>query len=507
MDEPLRLDQAISRLTAAAADMRFGLETADLGRVLGVENGVATVEGLATAFIDELVVFSDGTAGQVFDLDRDRTRCVLFGSEHGVRAGSWVTHSGDLPVIPVGRAILGRVMNPLGQPQDELGELPKVTQRRIEQVAPHALQRQPIHQALLTGIKVVDAAIPVGLGQRQLILGDRATGKTSLALDAIVNQRGREIACVYVSIGAKGSSVAEVVAELRDQDAMAYTAVVVASADAPAALRYLAPFAGCSIAEWIAYAGGHALVVYDDLTRHAEAYRELSLLLRRPPSREAYPGDIFSVHARLIERGFKLSNELGGGSVTALAIAETQRGNITGFIPTNLISMTDGQVFLDAGLFSQGQLPAVDIGLSVSRVGRDAQSAAMQDAAADLRTELAQYAEVKDFTRFGAILDETTKRQIERGKRLLQVLAQGERARVPLAVTLAELWALRDGLLDDLPPDQIPLLEQRLIQLFQAHAGPYESMVQSKNAVAAELRQAFTLWVRQAKSTLSSGIL
>jgi F-type H+-transporting ATPase subunit alpha len=360
------------------------------------------------------------------------------------------------------------------------------------------LQRQPIHEPLFTGVKAVDAAIPIGRGQRELILGDRETGKTSLALDAIINQRDSGVVCIYVSIGRKRASVVEVVEELRRYDALTHTSVVVADASEAAALRYLAPYAGCTLAEWFAYRGRHALIVYDDLTRHAEAYRNLSLILRRPPGREAYPGDIFSIHARLMERAFKLSQSLGGGSVTALPIVETQRGNIAGFIPTNLISMTDGQLYLDTALFAQGQLPAIDIGKSVSRVGGDAQPGAMRDAAAELRLAIAQYEEVKGFARFGAILDEATKRQIARGERLVRILTQPERHVIPLPVQVVELWALKTGLLDDVEPSALPTFEQGVLAT-RSEFGHLEPQMRSAHAIDAATAHSLRQWVARAK--------
>jgi F-type H+-transporting ATPase subunit alpha len=346
---------------------------------------------------------------------------------------------------------------------------------------------------------VIDAAIPIGRGQRELILGDRGTGKTSIALDTIINQRDSGVVCIYVSIGKKRTSVVEVLGELRRHEALTYTTLVVADAGEPAALQYLAPYAGCTLAEWFAYQGRHALVVYDDLTRHADAYRGLSLILRRPPGREAYPGDIFSVHAKLLERAFKLSEPLGGGSVAALPIVETQRGNIAGFIPTNVISMTDGQLYLDASLFAQGQLPAIDVGKSVSRVGRDAQPGAMRDAAANLRLDIAQYEEVKGFARFGAILDDATKRQIARGERLVRVLAQEERHVISLSVQVAELWALKTGLLDNIAPTEISAFEQRLQALAREFAY-LEPRIRSAAAIDEELAHELRRWVEQAQA-------
>jgi F-type H+-transporting ATPase subunit alpha len=427
--------------------------------------------------------------------------CVLYGTANAVEANSPVSRTGRVPSVPVGDGVLGRVLDARGRPRDDLGPMAITEERAVEQAAPGPFQRQPISQPLFTGVKAVDAAIPIGLGQRELILGDRGTGKTSIALDAIINQRDTGVVCVYASIGRKRSSVVEVLGELRRHAALEYTVVILADAEEPPALQHLAAYAGCAVAEWFAYQGRHALIVYDDLTRHAEAYRGLSLLLRRPPGREAYPGDIFSVHARLMERAFKLSDALGGGSVTALPILETQRGDISSFISTNLISMTDGQLYLDAELFAQGQLPAIDIGKSVSRVGRDAQPASMRDAAADLRLELAQYGEVKGFARFGAILDEATKRQIARGERLMAVLGQTERHVMPLAVQVAELWALKNGLLDRLAPTAIAPLEARLLAVV-SEFGDLVSQFRTAKALDADLVRALGRWMNRAMAGL-----
>lgn len=503
MEWEQQLEAALKTLEAQARQVRFRPQVQDLGRVRRIGDGVAFVEGLTEAMINEVVVFASGVKGEVFDLGEDLVGCVLYGPEAGIVAGSPVFRTDQTAAMPVGEAVLGRVVDALGQPRDGLGPLDTTEERTVEQEAPGPLQRQPVKEPLFTGVKIIDAGVPIGRGQRELILGDRETGKTSIALDAVINQRDTGVICIYVSIGKKRASVVEVLELLRHQDALGHTALVVADAEDPAPLRYLAPYAACTLAEWFAYQGRHALVVYDDLTRHAEVYRELSLLLRRPPGREAYPGDIFSVHARLLERAFKLSAPLGGGSITALPIVETQRGNISGYIPTNLISITDGQLFLDAGLFVQGQLPAIDLGRSVSRVGGDAQPATMREAAAHLRLEMAQYEEVKGFTRFGAILDEATKKQIERGKRLVNLLAQDERQVIPLSVQVAAFWALKTGRLDGLEADQIPAFEQILLALARDYAY-LDPQVRSDAAIEDTLANGLARWVEQAKARVES---
>jgi F-type H+-transporting ATPase subunit alpha len=493
------VDASLARLLADVSRVDFTPRVDDLGRVVRVADGVAFVEGLDEAMVDEVVVFASGATGQVFDLDRDLVACVLHEPDESIRAGTVVTRTGRAPAMPVGDGLLGRVVGALGQPRDGLGPLAATEERLVEQEAPGPLDRQPVRQPLFTGITAVDGAIPIGLGQRELILGDRETGKTSLALDAIINQRDSGVACVYVSIGRKRASVVEVVEDLRRHGALAHTAVVAADASEPASRQFLAAYAGCTLAEWFAYRGRHALIVYDDLTRHAEAYRGLSLTLRRPPGREAYPGDIFSVHARLMERAFKLSDGHGGGSVTALPIIETQRGDIAGFIATNLISMTDGQLYLDAALFAQAQLPAIDIGKSVSRVGRGAQPAIMRDVAGNLRLDIAQYEEVKAFARFGAILDDATKRQIARGQRLVGVLKQQERHVASLIVQVAELWALKTGRLDDLEARALAAFDRRLRELAPSFAY-LERTVQASPNVGDELARELERWIGQAKA-------
>lgn len=496
-----QIEAMLRTLETAVDGVKFQPRVEDLGRVRQVGDGVALVAGLTEAMINEVVVFSNGTRGEVLDLGQELVGCVLYGPEEGISADSPVVRTGHTPAVPVGEAVLGRVMGALGQPRDDLGPIECAERRNVEQEAPGPLQRQPVKEPLFTGVKLIDAAVPIGLGQRELILGDRETGKTSLALDSMVNQKDSGVVCIYVSIGRKRASVVEVLETLRSHQALGYSAIVVADAEDPAPLQYLAPYTGCALAEWFAYRGRHALVIYDDLTRHAEAYRQISLILRRPPGREAYPGDIFSVHARLMERAFKLSDQLGGGSVTALPIVETQRSNISGFIPTNLISMTDGQLFLDSALFAQGQLPAIDIGRSVSRVGRDAQPGTVRDAAANLRLEAAQYEEVKGFTRFGAILDETTRTQIARGERLVRLLTQMERQVMPLSVQVAEFWALKSGLLDDLAPSQLTSFEQQLRGLALDFAY-LDSRIRSAPSVDGDLAHGLRKWVDAARAPL-----
>jgi F-type H+-transporting ATPase subunit alpha len=392
---------------------------------------------------------------------------ILLGPDEGIQGGDLVTATGARVQVQVGHQLLGRVVNPLGEPLDDGGPIRATARRFLEREAADIVERAPVDEPLYTGTKVVDALLPIGRGQRELILGDRQVGKTSLAVDAILSQRNRNVSCVYVSIGQKKSSALRVVETLRRHDALEHTAVVVASPEDPPALRYLAPYTGCTIAEYFMDEGRDALIIFDDLNKHADAYRELSLLLRRPPGREAYPGDIFYLHARLLERACRLSDDEGGGSLTALPIVVTQRGNVSAYIPTNLISICDGQIVLDTDLFNRGIKPAVDVGQSVSRVGGEAQSEAMQEVAGELRLELSQYEEVRRFARFGAEVDQATRRQIEHGRRLRAVLKQPVHQPLSLSSQIVMLLAATEGVVDQVPVGEVPSFERELLDLVQ----------------------------------------
>jgi F-type H+-transporting ATPase subunit alpha len=452
------------RTAALPAQVRFY----DVGTVQRVGNGVATLSGLPRARTDELVVFPTGVRGMVLNLDHESIDVILLGSDKGLQGGDLVTGTGRRLRVPVGRALLGRVVNALGEPLDGRGPVQETEFRHLERDAPGIIQRAAVNVPLHAGTKLVDALVPIGRGQRELIIGDRQIGKTTLALDAILSQKDSGVLCVYVAVGQKKSSSLEVITALRRHDALAYSVVVLSGPDEPPALRYLAPYAGCTMAESLMDAGHDVLVIYDDLSKHADAYRELSLLLRRPPGREAYPGDIFYLHARLLERACKLAPEAGGGSLTALPIVETRSGNISAYIPTNLIAITDGQIVLDTNLFNRGTKPAVNVGLSVSRVGGAAQSPAMRKLAAMLRLDLAQYEEVARFARFGAEVDETTRYQIRRGERLRAVLNQPPNQPQSLAGELVILLAVTQGFLDDVPVADIPSFEDKVLDYVQA---------------------------------------
>ena len=434
----------------------------ETGTVLSVGSGIARVEGLAGVQAEELVEFSGGVPGIAFNLDEDEVGVVLLGSSEGLASGRRVRRSGRVVDIPVGEGLLGRVIDASGRPLDDAGPLSYSERRPVEREAPPIMARAPVTEPLQTGLKVVDALIPIGKGQRELILGDRQIGKTAIALDTIINQAGTDLLCVYCAIGQQGAAVARFIAALREFGAMEYTCVVVASGDDPPGLRYIAPYAATSVAEYFMEKGRHVLIVYDDLTMHARSYRELSLLLERPPGREAYPGDIFYIHSRLLERSTRLRDELGGGSLTALPIIETQAQNISAYIPTNLISITDGQIYLSPDLFRKNHLPAVDVGRSVSRVGGKTQQPAYREVTGDLRLSYAQFEELEVFARFGTRLDESTRSAIERGRRVRKVLTQPQFEPIPVYEQIAVLLSVTEGLLDDLEVDEIPAAELKI---------------------------------------------
>ncbi|MBN1876216.1 MAG: F0F1 ATP synthase subunit alpha [Anaerolineae bacterium] len=440
-----------------------GVTFQNVGTVQHIGNGVATLSGLPQSRTDELVTFPTAVQGLILNLEHDSIDVILLGSAQGIQGGDLVTATGERLRVPVGVTLLSRIIDPLGRSLDDRGPVEYTDRRYLESEAPSIITRAPVNESLLTGWKMVDALIPIGRGQRELIIGDRQTGKTTLAIDAILSQKNTGIACVYVAVGQKKSSTLAAIETLRRFGAMNYTTVVVSSPDDPPALRYLAPYTGCTIAESIMQEGRDVLIVYDDLTKHADAYRELSLLLRRPPGREAYPGDIFYLHSRLLERACKLSEAAGGGSITALPIVETQRGNMSAYIPTNLISITDGQIVLDHDMFNRGIKPAIDAGRSVSRVGGAAQTTAMRQSAKNLRLELAQFEEVARFARFGTEVDEATQQQIRRGERLQRLLTQSVHRPLSLAAQVILLQAASRGYLDHVTLLNIPSYERALL--------------------------------------------
>ncbi len=435
----------------------------DVGTVLSVGDNVARVYGLSNCQASELVEFPHGVFGVALNLEEDNVGCVLFGESHLVKEGDTVKRTGKIISIPVGEEMLGRVINPLGQPIDGKGEIKTEIFSPIERKALGVIQRQGVKEPLQTGLKAIDAMIPIGRGQRELIIGDRQTGKTAVAIDTIINQKGKDVYCIYVAIGQKGSTVATVVKSLEDAGAMEYTTVVAATASDPAPMLYISPYSGATIGEFFRDRGKHALVIYDDLTKQAAAYRELSLLLRRPPGREAYPGDVFYLHSRLLERASKLSDELGGGSLTALPVIETKAGDISAYIPTNVISITDGQIYLEPNLFNNGIRPAINVGISVSRVGGSAQIKAMKKIAGTLRLDLAQYRELESFARFGSDLDKATQQQLRRGERLVEILKQKQYSPLEVEKQVVIIFAATNGYLDEIPLDFIRRFEEEFL--------------------------------------------
>ena len=433
----------------------------EVGTVIEVGDSIARIYGLSAAQAGELVQFPSGLFGIVFNLEEDNVGVVIMGPDAQIKEGDRVRRTGRIVSVPVGEGVVGRVLNPLGQPLDDSGPVATSQTRTIEQTAPGVVQRQPVSQPLQTGIKAIDALIPIGKGQRELIIGDRQTGKTAIALDTILNQKGADVFCIYVAIGQKSSTIAQVHKLLDDAGAMDYTTIVAASASDPASLRYIAPYAGCAMGEELMYAGRHVLIIYDDLSKHAQAYREISLVLRRPPGREAYPGDIFFLHARLLERAAKLSDELGGGSLTALPVIETQQGDVSAYIPTNLISITDGQIYLETGLFYNGIRPAVDVGLSVSRVGGAAQTKAMKSVAGPLRLELSQYRDLAAFSKLASDLDKATQAQLSRGAKVTETLKQPQFAPLSLDRQVIEVYIAVRDLLADVPTEKISQFQKR----------------------------------------------
>ncbi|HYR96214.1 MAG TPA: F0F1 ATP synthase subunit alpha [Candidatus Binatus sp.] len=464
------------------------LEIRETGMVLSCGDGIARIYGLDKAAAGELIEFPHGVYGIVLNLEEDNVGAAIMGEQQAIKEGDEVRRTGRIAEVPVGEALLGRVVNALGQPEDGKGPIQTTATRRIELKAPGIVARQPVKEPLQTGIKAIDAMIPIGRGQRELIIGDRQTGKTAIALDTIINQRGGDVQCFYVAVGQKRSTVAQVVDKLAREGAMDYTTVVVASASDPAPLQYIAPYTGCSMGEYFRDSGRHALVVYDDLSKHATAYRQLSLLLRRPPGREAYPGDVFYLHSRLLERAAKMSNERGGGSLTALPIIETQAGDVSAYIPTNVISITDGQIFLESDLFFSGVRPAVNVGISVSRVGGNAQIKAMKKVAGPLRLELAQYRDMAAFAQFGSDLDPATKRQLDRGQRLVEVMKQGQFAPQPVEKEVAIVYAATNAYLDALPVAAIQRYERELYAFLEAKHAEVLKLIREKKELTDDVK-------------------
>ncbi len=467
------------------------VEVTETGTILTVGDGIARVYGLDKAMAGELLEFPHGVMGMVLNLEEDNVGVVLFGEDSELREGDIVKRTGRIADAPVGKALLGRVVNALGQPIDGKGPLEGAERRRVELKAPGIVQRQPVTEPLQTGIKSIDAMIPIGRGQRELILGDRGIGKTAIAVDAIINQKDTDVHCIYVAIGQKQSTVARIVARLEAEGAMEYTSVVSAGASEMAPLQFIAPYTGATMGEYFRDNGMHALIIYDDLSKQAVAYRQLSLLLRRPPGREAFPGDVFNLHSRLLERAAKMSDELGGGSLTALPIIETQAGDVSAYIPTNVISITDGQIYLEPDLFFAGQRPAVNVGISVSRVGGNAQIKAMKKIAGSLRLDMARFREMKAFAQFASDLDAATRQQLERGKRLEELLKQGQYVPISVAKQILILFAGVNGYLDDYSVTTVGRYEKELFAFVDEKHAVALTLLETKKVLDDEVETAF----------------
>jgi F-type H+-transporting ATPase subunit alpha len=483
----IRADEITSILRQEIENYERAIDVSEVGSVISVGDGIARIHGLEKVMAGELIEFPHDVAGIAMNLEEDQVGAVLLGDFTEIKEGDEVKRTKRIMSVPVGEALLGRVVNALGVPIDGKGPILTTEFSPVERLAPGVVARQGVKEPMQTGIKAIDAMIPIGRGQRELIIGDRQTGKTALALDAIINQKGGDMICIYVAIGQKRSTVAQVVKTLEDHGAMEYSIVVVASASDPAPMQYLAPFSGCAMGEYFRDTKRHALCVYDDLSKHAAAYREISLLLRRPPGREAFPGDVFYLHSRLLERAAKLNNEKGGGSLTALPFIETQAGDISAYIPTNVISITDGQIFLEADLFNSNQRPAINAGISVSRVGGNAQTKAMKSLAGGMRLDLAQYRELAAFAQFGSDLDKASQQQLNRGKHLVEILKQDQYQPLPIEKQIMIIWAGTKGYLDDLPVEVCRKFEAELYRFLDNAQRAVLDEIRTKKVLDADL--------------------
>jgi len=502
----IRPDEISAILKQQIEDYDKSVSVSNVGTVLQIGDGIARVYGLQQVMAGELVQFEDGTEGIALNLEDDNVGVVLMGEGRGIQEGSTVKATGKIAAVPVGDAMLGRVVNSLGQPIYGKGDIATTETRLIESMAPGIIQRKSVHEPMQTGITAIDAMIPIGRGQRELIIGDRQTGKTAIAIDTIINQKGEDVVCVYVAIGQKAASVANVVEVLREKGALDYTIVVAASASEAAALQYLAPYTGAALAESFMYKGKATLVIYDDLTKQAQAYRQMSLLLRRPPGREAYPGDVFYCHSRLLERAAKLSDAMGKGSMTALPIIETQAGDVSAYIPTNVISITDGQVFLSSDLFNSGLRPAINVGISVSRVGGAAQTKAIKKIAGTLKLELAQFDELAAFSQFASDLDAATQQQLGRGKRLREILKQPQFSPLILAEQVAVVYAGVKGLLDEVPVESVVQFCRELRDYLKSNKAEFISKVQTEKQLSDEAEAMLKDAINEVKSTMLASV-
>jgi len=495
-------DKIVEDLKAQINNFETQVAMEKTGEVVEVGDGIAKVSGLSEVMASEMLDFGNGVFGVALNLEEDQVGAILLNDIYKVKEGDIVKTTGKILEVPVGKEMIGRVVNPLGVAVDGKGEIKTKQNYPVEKIAPGVITRKSVHQPVQTGIKAIDSMIPIGRGQRELIIGDRQVGKTAIAIDTIINQKGKDLVCIYVAIGQKESKVAKIVAKLEEQGAMEHTVVVVAGASDPASLSYLAPFAGCSLGEYFMDQGKDALIIYDDLSKHAVSYREISLLLKRPPGREAYPGDVFYLHSRLLERAAKLNKDFGGGSLTALPIIETQAGDISAYIPTNVISITDGQIFLENDLFYQGVRPAVNVGLSVSRVGSAAQIKGMKQVAGKLRLEVAQYRELAAFAQFGSDLDDSTKQQLERGKRIVEILKQGQYVPVAVEKQVAILYSVINGLFDNVKVEEIAIFEEKLHKYLDTNAKELLNNLSDKDGVTEKLGKELERVVNEFKGTV-----
>ncbi|HWF48135.1 MAG TPA: F0F1 ATP synthase subunit alpha [Bryobacteraceae bacterium] len=495
----IRADEISRVLLAEIENFDSAVNVSETGSVISVGDGIARIYGLENVMAGELVEFGPDAVGIALNLEEDQVGVVLLGDPTTVREGDTVKRTGKIMSIPVGDAMIGRVVNALGQPIDGKGPIATTEFSPLERLAPGVVDRQPVKQPLQTGIKAIDAMVPIGRGQRELIIGDRQTGKTTVALDTIINQRGGDVICIYVAIGQKRSTVAQVVKTLEEFGAMEYSIVVAATASDPAPMQYIAPYSGCTIGEYFRDSKRHALCIYDDLSKHAAAYREISLLLRRPPGREAFPGDVFYLHSRLLERAAKLNNEKGGGSLTALPFIETQAGDVSAYIPTNVISITDGQIYLETDLFNSNVRPAINVGLSVSRVGGSAQIKAMRSVAGTLRLDLAQYRELAAFAQFGSDLDKASQAQLNRGKRLIEILKQGQYSPVPVEKQVLIIFAGTQGYLDDLPVEDVRRFEAELYKYAETAKPDLLASIREKRELNDEIKADLIATIKELK--------
>jgi len=503
--QALRAEEISSLIRNQIANFETRLEVSETGTIISVGDGVARVHGLEKCMAGEMLEMPGGLYGLALNLEEDNVGVAIFGSDTGIKEGDTVKRTGKILQVPVGPGVAGRVVNALGQPLDGKGPVASKEMRVVETKAPGIVKRQPVHEPLQTGLKIIDALIPIGRGQRELIIGDRQTGKTAVAIDTIINQKGKGVFCIYVAIGQKQSTVAQVVEKLRAAGAMDYTTIVMASAAETAPLQFIAPYTGVTIGEWFRDNGQHALIVYDDLTKQAQAYRQLSLLLRRPPGREAYPGDVFYIHSRLLERAAKMSDEAGAGSLTALPIIETQAGDVSAYIPTNVISITDGQIFLEADLFYSGIRPAVNAGLSVSRVGGAAQIKAMKKVAGPLRLEMAQFRNLQAFAAFGSDLDPVTQRQLNRGLRLQEVLKQGQYVPMSVEKQVIIIFATTQGYLDNVPTNKVKDYEEQLMAALESRGKDILTSVAEKKSIEKDVEAKLVEFIKETTKQFAPG--